>query len=95
MFDLLLMLSACDVPPNVLDDQPFREFWNKYVPDMPLPGRTTLRLPTLHSDLVKWIKNTLNKYTALLVKHKQCNDNAITRVMLETLEQFELSIQVK
>ncbi|KAJ8963069.1 hypothetical protein NQ318_018533 [Aromia moschata] len=44
MFDLLIMLSACHAPLSVLDKQPFREFWNKHVPEMELPSHTTLCL---------------------------------------------------
>ncbi|KAJ8938377.1 hypothetical protein NQ318_022876 [Aromia moschata] len=52
MFDLLLMLCAGDVPLNILDKQPFREFRNKYVSDMSLPDRSMLHnyLPTVRSD---------------------------------------------
>ncbi|KAJ8945206.1 hypothetical protein NQ318_013656 [Aromia moschata] len=61
MFDLLLMPSTSDVLLNVLNKQQFHVFWNKYVPEMRLPGRTTLRnyLRTVRNDLLKWITSAL------------------------------------
>ncbi|XP_018566368.1 uncharacterized protein LOC108907258 isoform X1 [Anoplophora glabripennis] len=127
MFDLQLMFIACNIPLHILDKQPFRDFWNKYNPQLPLPSRAALcnYLPTAREDIVGKIKCLLKNtwlwlcvdettdckknsivnvivrvldsvkptLPLLLVSKRlsECTGETVTRVVLETLEKFELS----
>ncbi|KAJ8934951.1 hypothetical protein NQ318_021207 [Aromia moschata] len=90
MIDLLLILSACDVSLNVLDKQPFREFWNKYIPEMLLPGCTTSRsyLPTVRSYLLKGIRSALKNTRLWLCidETTDCKKHYILNVILRVLD---------
>ncbi|KAJ8943105.1 hypothetical protein NQ318_009180 [Aromia moschata] len=78
----------------------FREFWNKYVPEVSLPGRTTScnYRPTVRRDLVKWIKSALNstwwlcidETTDIIIKRNDCNSNTITRVVLNNFNRQQV-----
>lgn len=58
MCDLILMLSACNIPFHVVRKEPFREFWKKYIPQWKLPSSETLRLylPHVRDRIEKQIK---------------------------------------
>ena len=53
LYDLLFMLTACNLPLRLISKRPFQVFWNKYVPNFKLPARRTLQkhLPRLRERL--------------------------------------------
>ncbi|KAJ8941331.1 hypothetical protein NQ318_004775 [Aromia moschata] len=127
LFDLLVMLIACNIPFHTLDKQAFRRFWDKYNPQIKLPSRASLsnHVPTVRGFIIDKLKCRLQNrrlwlcidettdrqknhivniivrvldprratFPLLLASKRlaECTGNTITRVVLETLEQFELS----
>lgn len=93
MFDLLLMLIACDVPLRILDKQPFREFWNKYNPQVNLPSRSLLRryVPTVREDIANRIKCALKNTRLWLCidETTDCKKNSILNVIVRVLDPLK------
>lgn len=93
MFDLQLMLTACNVPLHILDKQPFRDFWNKYNPELALPSRAALcnYLPTAHEDIVGKLKCIL-KNTQLWLCVDETTDykkNSVVNVIVRVLDPLK------
>ncbi|KAJ8963080.1 hypothetical protein NQ318_018544 [Aromia moschata] len=89
MFDLLVMLITCNIPLTILENKSFKEFWNKYS-EVELPSRTALR--TYLPRLLRVMYSTKPTHPLLLTSKRlqKCTAEAITRVILETLENFQL-----
>ncbi|KAJ8939229.1 hypothetical protein NQ318_015187 [Aromia moschata] len=127
LFDLLFTMIACNLPLRLLDATPFRDFWNKYNPELKLPSARKARkhVPPLREEVERQIKSKLNNqrlwlcvdettdckknyivnvivrvldpckptYPLLLASKRlqDCTDATITRVVLDTLEHFQIS----
>ncbi|KAJ8958587.1 hypothetical protein NQ318_016308 [Aromia moschata] len=89
MCNLIFMLSACNVSFNVVQKQPFRQFWKKYIPQWKLPSSETLRqyLPQVRRGL----DSISQPYLLACKRLQQCSGDTITELVKSTLEQFEIS----
>ena len=64
MFDLCVMLCACSLSFNVLDNPHFRNFWKKYLPEIHLPSSTYIRqkyISQVYSRVINNIKLEVKK----------------------------------
>lgn len=89
LFDLIFMMSACNIPFNTIEKNTFCHFWKKYNPKWKLPSRTTLRnyLPSVREKIEDTIKFELNdkKLWLTVDKIKDSKKNVIANVIVRTL----------
>lgn len=96
LYDFIFMLSVCNIPQNVVDNEEFRRFWRKYIPEWKLPTRRTLqvRLPTIKSTIMEHIAAELkNKKIWLTVDETtDARRNCILNILVRTLKSDEASV---
>ncbi|KAJ8947344.1 hypothetical protein NQ318_002870 [Aromia moschata] len=88
-------------PPCILENKSFKEFWNKYS-EVKLPSRTALWLCVDETtdrkkhyivNVLVYVMDTTKPTSPLLLASKRlqkCTAEAITHMILETLENFQL-----
>lgn len=128
IFNLILMMVTCNLSLNLLENQLFKNFWNKYNPDLKLPTRRTTsahvvfvreyiekKIRSILKNQFIWLcigestdrrKNSIIHVVVRVLDHnkptfplllaskrlQECTSAAITRVILTTLENFQVSM---
>ncbi|KAI4466610.1 hypothetical protein MML48_2g00007941 [Holotrichia oblita] len=87
--DLIVMLSACNVPVEKIGQDIFRKFWKKYNPTWKLPSPNTLRnnLALVRKKIVNYVKSAV-KNEKLWLTMDQTTDtkkNSIVSILVRVL----------
>lgn len=93
--DFICMLSVCNIPQHVVDNENFCEFWKKYVPAWTLPTRRQLQynLPRVKETVEKFIQSEVrnNEIWLTVDETTDAKKNSVVNVLVRTLKNNEPS----